>query len=132
MRPISTLTLIDDDEIFVFLTKITIEQTKLVNKVRVFDNGLDAINFIRDNMSDPEMLPEIIFLDLSMPIMDGWQFLEQFTKVCPQLGRKITIYICSSSISAQDIERAKLISEVTDYIIKPLTKDKLVDVLNSL
>ncbi|MGE5943767.1 MAG: response regulator [Flavobacteriales bacterium] len=132
MNQVKTLTLIDDDSIFVFLTKKVVEQTKLVDLIKVFGNGLDAINFIKENRDNVDVLPEIILLDLSMPIMNGWQFLEEFTKLNPLIGKKITIYICSSSISHDDITRAKAINEVSDYIIKPITKDKLIDLIKTL
>ena len=76
MKTIKNLTLIDDDDIFVFLTKKAIESTNLVELIKVFGNGLDAINFLKENSDDVDSLPEVILLDLSMPIMDGWQFLE--------------------------------------------------------
>ncbi len=132
MTQIKNLALVDDDDVFVFLTKKTIEQTKLVDLIKVFGNGLDAINFLKENKNNVAVLPEIILLDLSMPIMNGWQFLEEFTKINPSLGKKITIYICSSSISQDDITRAKSINEVSDYIIKPITKDKLIDLIEKL
>lgn len=132
MNPIKTLTLIDDDDIFVFLTKKAIEQTKLVELIKVFKNGLDALNFLKENKHNVDALPEIILLDLSMPIMNGWQFLEEYTKLNPTIGKNITIYICSSSISHDDITRAKAINEVSDYVIKPITKDKLIDLIKKL
>jgi CheY-like chemotaxis protein len=67
-----------------------------------------------------------------MPIMDGWQFLEEYVKINPRIGKKITIYICSSSISPDDVIRAKSISAVTDFIIKPMTKERLVEMLKNL
>lgn len=132
MNEIKSLVLIDDDDIFVFLTKKTIQLTNLVNEVRVFNNGLDAINFFIENQLNIEYLPEVILLDLSMPIMNGWQFLDEFAKLYPSLGKKITIIICSSSISHDDITRAKSINEVSDYLIKPITKNKLTELLKAL
>jgi CheY-like chemotaxis protein len=67
-----------------------------------------------------------------MPIMDGWQFLEEYILLQPTLGRKIIIYIVSSSISPEDIIRARKITAVTDYIIKPITKEKLIEVTSLL
>ena len=132
MSDLKTLTLVDDDDIFVFLTKKVVEKTNLVDLIKVFGNGLDAINFIKENRDNVDVLPEIILLDLSMPIMNGWQFLEEFAKLNPSIGKKITIYICSSSISHDDITRAKSINEVSDYIIKPITKHKLIDLIKTL
>jgi CheY-like chemotaxis protein len=129
MTTLKNLTIVDDDDIFVFLTTKIIEQTNLVDLIKVFGNGLDAINFLKENKNNVDALPDIILLDLSMPIMNGWQFLEEYNKLNPTIGKKITIYICSSSISPDDITRAKTISEVSDYIIKPITKDKLIDLI---
>ena len=132
MTTLKTLTIVDDDDIFVFLTTKIIEQTNLVDLIKVFGNGLDAINFLKENKNNVDALPDIILLDLSMPIMNGWQFLEEYNKLNPTIGKKITIYICSSSISPDEITRAKTISEVSDYIIKPITKDKLIDLIKKL
>ena len=132
MTTLKTLTIVDDDDIFVFLTTKIIEQTNLVDLIKGFENGLDAINFLKENKNNVDALPDIILLDLNMPIMNGWQFLEEYNKLNPTIGKKITIYICSSSISPDDITRAKTISEVSDYIIKPITKDKLIDLIKKL
>ena len=78
------------------------------------------------------MEPEILLLDLSMPIMDGWEFLEEYILLSPKLDRKITIYIISSSISPYDIDKAKSISIVTDFIIKPISKEKLIEIFKNL
>lgn len=130
MKIIKNLLLIDDDDVFVFLAKKTVERTNLVEFIQVFGNGLDAINFLKLNHDNINLLPEIILLDLSMPIMDGWQFLDQFKELIPILQKKISVYICSSSISPSDILLAKNNEAVSDYIIKPVTKDKIIDLIN--
>ena len=132
MKTVKKVALVDDDEIFVYLTSKTIENTHLVDIIKVFGNGLDAINFLKQNLDNPDFLPEIIFLDLSMPIMDGWQFLEEFVKMNPKIGRKIVIYICTSSISPDDIKKGRAISAVSDYIVKPIPKEKLIEILKNL
>lgn len=132
MTAIKRLTLVDDDEIFVFLTSKLLEQSKLVDLIKIFDNGYDALVFLKENLGNIEALPDVILLDLSMPIMDGWEFLEEYVKINPIIGKKIVIYICSSSISPADISRAKAINEVSDFIIKPMTKDKLVEMIKNL
>ncbi|MES2239616.1 MAG: response regulator [Bacteroidota bacterium] len=132
MKTIKNMTLIDDDDIFVFLTKKAIQTTNLVELIKVFGNGLDAINFLKDNCNDLSVLPEVILLDLSMPIMDGWQFLDEFIKLVPKIDKKITIYICSSSISPSDVLLAKNNNLVSDYIIKPVSKEKLIELIKGL
>ena len=132
MMALKKLTLVDDDDVFVFLTKRMLEKYKLVDLIKIFDNGYDALVYINENLNNIEALPDIILLDLSMPIMDGWQFLQEFVKINPKIGKKITIYICSSSISPDDVTRAKTINEVSDFIIKPVTKEKLMEMLKNL
>lgn len=132
MNKVKHIALVDDDDIYVFLTKRVIESTNLVDLLKVFDNGIDALNFLIENKNNLDALPEIILLDINMPIMNGWQFLEEYTKLNPTIGKKITIYLCSSSITPIDIARAKSISEVSDFIIKPLSLDKLRDIIKKL
>ena len=132
MKRLKQITIIDDNKIFVFLTSKLIENTNLVNEISCFENGLDAINFIKENATKEENLPEIILLDLSMPIMDGWQFLDLYVKAAPSLAKKITLYIVSSSISPDDVNRAKSIDEVSDYIVKPITQEKLTKIISEV
>lgn len=132
MRPINLVALIDDDEIEKFIGSKVIESTNLVNRIKTFSNGEEAINFLKSNSKKPDLLPEIILLDLNMPIMDGFEFLQKYIMLEPKLGKKITIYVVSSSISKSDIERINQISEVTDYIIKPITKEKFEKIAHAL
>lgn len=132
MTALKQLTLVDDDDVFVFLTTRMLEKYKLVDLIKIFDNGYDALVFIKENLGNIEALPDIILLDLSMPIMDGWQFLDEYVKINPKIGKKITIYICSSSISPDDVVRAKAINAVSDFIIKPMTKEKLIEMIKNL
>ncbi len=124
--------MVDDDDIFQLITQRVIAQTNLVDTIKVFSNGLDAMDFLRSVAQNAAQLPEIILLDLNMPVMDGWEFLEEFTLLKPRLEKKITIYVVSSSIAPSDIQRAEAINEVTDYIIKPITTEKLLDMLKNL
>jgi CheY-like chemotaxis protein len=71
-----------------------------------------------------DRLPDIIFLDINMPVMDGWEFLNEFIKIKNNFEKKITLYVVSSSIDPRDLERAKSINLVTDYLIKPIELKK--------
>lgn len=122
----------DDDEIFTFLTKRTIEETNLVDQIKIFSNGQEAIEFLEKAADNVDLLPEIILLDINMPILDGWGFLEEFISLKPSIGKKITIYVVSTSISPFDLERANNASEVSDYIIKPISKSGLIRILGNL
>lgn len=122
--------LIDDDKLFIFLTKKIIKETDIVTDIKEFGDGKEAIDHIRAIASNTQLLPDMIFLDLSMPIMDGWDFLKEYIELEPSLGKKIKLYIFSSSISPHDIERAKNYSVVTDFVIKPIAKEKFMAMLD--
>jgi CheY-like chemotaxis protein len=127
-----TVCIVDDDDVYKFAINKTIEINQLAHKVLMFSDGEEAITFINDHLDKLDDLPDIILLDLNMPIMDGWQFLEEYIKIKPRIGKKITVYLVSSSVDKIDLERAEKISEISDYIIKPITPDKLKDIIRIL
>ncbi|WP_025741128.1 response regulator [Aquimarina pacifica] len=127
MRKIDTACIIDDDSIYVFgMTKI-MELTGFCNKTLVFRNGREALNELIAIIENNQELPDVILLDLNMPVLDGWQFLEEFMKVVYQ--KKIVIYIVSSSVDSEDVLRAKSYENVRDYIVKPVTVEKIKEIL---
>lgn len=124
--------LIDDDDIYVFLTKKTILKVLEDVDVEVFSDGLKAITHLKNIQHQPELLPDVIFLDLNMPVMDGWEFLEEYQELYSSFARKNQLYIVSSSISPHEMERSKNISVVSEFIIKPLVKEKFLEILQNL
>ena len=132
MKQLKNLILVDDDEIIVYLTKRLVAKTNLVELTEVFGNGRDVMNYLHENYNNPELLPEVIFLDLFMPVMDGWEFLEEYALLKPKLTKNITIYIITSSVSPADIIKAKSLKEVSDYIVKPITKEQFVAILENI
>jgi CheY-like chemotaxis protein len=124
--------IVDDDDIYQFTITRTIQTHKLAKKILIFSDGEEAIKFLIDNLGNSDTLPDIIFLDINMPIMDGWQFLEEYVMLKPTIGKKITIYMISSSVDPVDLERAKKISTISDYIIKPIDPGMLKEIINSL
>ncbi len=119
--------IIDDDSMYVNLVKKIIEAKNLCKNLMVFKNGKEALNYFEAILTnlDKKSIPEIIFLDLNMPVMDGWEFLENFIGIKNKFRKIITLYIVSSSINPVDEERAKKINAVKDYLIKPITIEDL-------
>ncbi len=129
-----TICLIDDDTVCQFVMQKIVRglSTKNVKKVLTFGDGEQAIDFITNNASNAIELPNIILLDINMPIMDGWQFMDEYIKLKPRIGKKIIVYMVSSSNNEADIIRAKEISEISDYLVKPVTPEELNQILNVL
>jgi CheY-like chemotaxis protein len=125
-----TVAIVDDDPIYRFTTLRSIERQQLATKVLEFNSGNEALQFLTDKSADPATLPDIILLDINMPLTDGWMFLEQFDLMKSSLSKPITIYMVSSSIDQRDIQRAKENVHVKDYLIKPIPQEKFKDVLN--
>jgi CheY-like chemotaxis protein len=111
--------IIDDDEIFQFTTKIKFEKLGLVEDVMIFNDGEEAIQFIQSG--NKEDMPEILLLDINMPIVDGWDFLELFEKVPKEKKQMMEILMLSSSINPDDVKRAEANAYVVDYITKPIS-----------
>jgi CheY-like chemotaxis protein len=124
--------LIDDDDIYVFLTKKTILRVRPDLEVEVFSDGLQAINHLREIKDEVGLLPDVIFLDLNMPVMDGWEFLKEYQEIYPSFARGNELYIVSSSISPHEMERSKSIEVVSEFIIKPLVKEKFMEIMQNL
>lgn len=125
--------LIDDDKIYQFTARKILESTGLAKSILSFYNGSEAIGYLRENQSkEKDQLPDVIFLDINMPVMNGWQFLEEFHKMTQSLKKIITIYVVSSSVDDCDIQKSKAYTSVTDYIVKPINRIKYQQLIERL
>ena len=130
MSRLKNVCIIDDDDIYQFMMAKELLNTNKTNKILKFMNGREALDFFRDHFQKLNYLPDIIFLDLNMPEMDGWEFLDVFHTIAPLISKKIDIYLVSSSVNDKDFRKAQAISTVKDFITKPFTRERLLGVLN--
>ncbi|NER09234.1 Response regulator receiver domain-containing protein [Muriicola jejuensis] len=130
MSKINSVCIIDDDPITVFGIKKMLNMLDLADEIKTYVNGKEAIDDISGMVQKGETIPQVIFLDINMPIMDGWQFLEKFLDL--QVENKIRINIVTSSIDAYDRqqwERFKgLTSHVIDFKNKPIRKNDILEI----
>ena len=96
--------LIDDDAIYQFVSCKTLEATGYTNKINVCSNGEEAYHFLEENQSNANELPDVILLDVNMPVMNGWEFLELFQSLKPSLSKEIHLFLVTSSMNDQDRE----------------------------
>lgn len=120
--------IIDDDSIFVFVLKKLLEKHHNFGEILDFKDGNLALDILFS--SGKSDLPCIILLDLNMPLLDGWQFLEQLENT--ELKQQLSVFIMSSSIDKRDIDKSKQYTVVKDFISKPINHEKLDRILESI
>ena len=117
---------VDDDIIFHFIIKKLLLNNDINVIPTFFENGMEAIEGLKRKLHTGENQPDLILLDINMPILDGWQFLEEFKILKKLIEKQIVIYIISSSDNQYDLEKAKdYTEEVTDYYLKPMSGDEI-------
>ena len=127
-KKINLACIIDDDSIFVFSTKKMMQYAGFCNSFLIFRNGKEAFDHLSIILKEKKTIPDIIFLDINMPIMDGWQFLENITKI--DINQTIKVFMVTSSETNEDKQRAKEFSAIKNYIVKPISINGLKDVIN--
>ena len=132
MKKIKSTCIIDDDPIFIYGTKRIMKEVDFSDSILVYENGQEAIEGLIALNDSGEALPSVIFLDLNMPIMNGWEFLDQFIQIPNHNIENIVVYIISSSIDPRDLERVKNYRIVSNYILKPITPEDLEGVLQAI
>lgn len=123
---LKTIWVIDDDPIYQIIVNKIIQKSELFSSVSSFINGKDAIDALKKSLENNEMPPNIILLDINMPIMDGWEFMEEMVLLKSQINELIHIYIVSSSIAFEDKSKAKNYSEIIAYLSKPVNSNDLI------
>lgn len=117
------IALVDDDSIFRLIASRTIKGANITEQILQFTNGAEALQYLEQNFDQSELLPDVLFLDINMPYVDGWMFLDDFEKIMSKMSKSISIFMVSSSIDPEDINRAKQHKLVNDYVIKPVSKE---------
>lgn len=123
--------IIDDDKIFRFTTEKYLSLVKEVYGVFTFTYVEEAVSYFKKHEADKARLPDVVFLDVNMPIHDGWDFLEEYEKVKPGLSKNPQIYMVSTSIDERDRERARQYPDVVDFVRKPLDEYQLQEIVNT-
>jgi CheY-like chemotaxis protein len=119
--------IVDDDSIYVMLAKRLISLNRLSDDVCEFSEGREAFQGLKLRIDKGEHLPDVIFLDVNMPIWDGWDFLDEFSKL--EISKRPEIYIVTSSTHSLDLEKAATYPIVSRCLTKPLELEDLKTIL---
>jgi CheY-like chemotaxis protein len=129
MKSIDTVLVIEDEEIGRYLAVSVLKKMGIGNEILLATNGLEALKILREACRNKKC-PDLILLDIKMPVMDGFEFLIELS-IAPDINiNDSKIILLTSSASPRDVERSKLYP-ISSYIYKPLTKEKLQEILEA-
>lgn len=125
MSRYSNVLLVEDDPITIMVCDRIIKMSDFATNVVSCENGKYAIDHVKQLLEDGREFPEIIYLDINMPVMNGWDFLEEFEALTSRISELPRIFILSSTVDPEDYKRAKSFTAVDNFISKPLSKEFL-------
>ena len=128
INQIATVMVVDDDDNWCFLSRRMLQKAGVGKQIITANNGLEAIKKLQALLANGDKLPDLIFLDIKMPVMDGFEFLDEITKWEALSPIHTRIFMCSSSVHYKDKERADRYP-VAGFITKPLTPEILKSIL---
>lgn len=130
-RKLNSILLVDDDDAAIFLHKAVIEIVDCADKIVVAENGEEAIKLLTEKVDGDYLQPSLILLDINMPRMNGWEFLEIYKRLTLQQKARIVIIMLTTSLNPSDREKALNLSDVSGFMNKPITIESLKELLKS-
>jgi len=126
------IAVIDDDEVFQLIIKKQIEMKNIECDILNFYNGQEAIDFFKQLESEGANgnTPDLVMLDVNMPVKDGWSFLKEYALISNEIKSKVSLYMVTSSVIQSDIDRAGENEDIVGFVSKPLTNEKLEEIFS--
>jgi CheY-like chemotaxis protein len=121
----TTIWTIDDDCIYQIIISKTIKKSKLFSAQQNFTDPKGALKILKNNQNQAELLPDFILVDINMPQMDGWEFIERIRLLKGKMSKNTQVYLASSSISFEDKNKSKKYPEIVGFLSKPITIEDL-------
>jgi len=125
------LVFIDDDPIDHFLMKHILRGKNYFDTTTYTIYGSLVLDYIEEHKSDPEKLPDMIFVDLNMPLFSGWDFLKRMEQMQDEISKDIPVFVISSSLRPDDMATSSKYSFVQDFISKPVNSEEIERIVNS-
>ncbi len=134
MRVLNTILLIDDDETTNYLNQRLLNKMNIARNIEVATNGEEGLHYLRKHClagsATAESCPELIFLDIKMPVMDGFEFLDEYRLLVPQIPVQAIIAMLTSSVSQLDLNRLEEYESISRFLTKPLTETTVMGLVN--
>ena len=129
-KNLKCIMLVDDNHDDNFFHEREIKKIKLTNIVKTKNSGIEALEYLKSKNDNKDPHPDLIFLDINMPGMNGWEFLQEYNKLDKELQSHAIIIMLTTSQNPDDEARAKTWPFVSDYVTKPLTKEIMQNIVN--
>lgn len=136
LNPLKCVLLVDDDEATNFMNRRLLKKNKITEQIVVAENGQLALDYltkssINEKQEEVYPQPDLIILDINMPVMNGWEFMEAYETLPENQKAKVVIVMLTTSISTLDEERFAKTGQLKGYMSKPLQKDELLKVIKA-
>ena len=128
-KKLSCILLIDDDRATNFLNKMILDQMGCCERVVAVESGPEGLDFLKTKIDGKYPHPELLFLDINMPGMNGWEFLEQYKSLDEEIRAQVVLMMLTTSLNPDDFNRAEDLPEVKGYLNKPLNEERMAEVL---
>ena len=128
-QKLNCILLVDDDDATNFINEMIIRQANCTKKIHICTNGQEALDFLTKKTNDHYTQPDIIFLDINMPVLDGWEFLERYKDLDVLQKGNILIIMLTASLNPNDKAKADTIDDISGYINKPLNDLRIDEIL---
>ena len=129
MKRLHTILLVDDDAPTLFLNKLVIQDLNCTDRVLTAENGRQAIDMLTEKKDDGFLCPDLILLDINMPIINGWEFMDKYQTLSAEQKAKIVVVMVTTSLNPDDRSRAESIEDIKDFVSKPLDEITLKDII---
>ena len=130
MKKLNKVLIVDDDNASSYLTKLVLEEMRITNEIYTVETGKEALAFVEQYANTPQdhspghSQPNLIFLDINMPVMDGFEFLDHFEKMQNAAPTNFHVVLLTTSINERDVDKAKKYN-ILSYMEKPITEEKI-------
>ena len=131
-RKFNCVLLVDDDHATNYIHKFIMKEADFAEHIRIAENGQEALDYLRSNNDSEYLRPNLIFLDVNMPIMNGLEFLEHYNQLEEELQSEMMVVMLTTSLNPQDKATAESNEKVSHFLNKPLTIEMLRELQNSL
>ena len=123
------IAVVDDDQIYQFIINRTFAKLNPESKILNFSNCADFFNFLKRNINNSELLPDLVLLDLNTPFMNGWELLSLYNDIKMAIAKRPEIYMVTSSVDPNDAETASINQNLSGFFSKPLKPDQIIEMV---